>query len=161
MPQSVCVFVCCSYEWSPRVPTPAHEQQQPTHWCGRTRHQRTVSVCVVEQLRLQSVTELMMLLCCFPDNLFDVFDECVMLLLCLQDPTDVGGAERTHRVCVLSAQSGGQCGEPGPLGEDGASPGGETHPPACRPHMQLSVFVTKDVMTSESHCKMLIARYVF
>lgn len=40
-----CLFLSvCSYEWPPRVPAPASEQQQSTHQCGCTGQQQTVSV---------------------------------------------------------------------------------------------------------------------
>lgn len=42
-----------------------------------------------------------------------------------QDSSDAGSAERTHRVCVLSAQSRSLCGVSGPLGSDSPAPWGE------------------------------------
>lgn len=44
--------------------------------------------------------------------------------VCTQDPPDVGSAEWTHRVCVLTAESRSQRGTAGPMGEDGTSPRG-------------------------------------
>lgn len=57
------------------------------------------------------------------------FQYTAVFLYCFKDPPDVGSAERTHRVCVLPAQSRSQGGEPGPLGEDGAPQRGETPTP--------------------------------
>lgn len=42
-------------------------------------------------------------------------------------------------MCVLSTQSWSQCGESGPLGEDGTTPRGEKHPLALQLNLQLSV----------------------
>lgn len=53
----------------------------------------------------------------------------------LQDSSDVGSAKRTHRVCVLAAESRSQCRESGSLGEDSTTQRGKTHSLATTTHI--------------------------
>jgi len=59
-----------------------------------------------------------------------------------QDSSDAGSAERTHRVCVLSAESRSQCGDSGPLGQDSAAPWGGIINCIHLHHNCTSIFMT-------------------